>query len=412
MRALLVITLLAACSETNPYYCENHPDNNCNLDADVNAPMGCTTSAQCTNGAKPVCDTAEKVCVACTADQIGSCAGNTPVCSTANTCIACTMHAQCSSNACLPSGACAEEPEVAYAAPTGSDGGGCTKQSPCKTIAAALLTGRPYLRLTGSFDEPVVVSNSVSILGEAGTTLRRTTTVGPVLQATGLAKVLLANVTIRDAVGSTGNGVYVAPGDAGVELTLDRVFVLNNAANGLNVQGGTLTMSRSVVSGNTLGGGIIAAIFHITNSLFVANGNGVSTTGGVTLTPAVTSVTFKFNTVANNFSSSGTAPVRGINCTVPMTASNTIVAGNAASGNCTLEYSLFDTGTPSGTNKVGNPGFKNIDAVDPRAPDYFHIQATSAAVDAADPVSTMATDIDGDARPAGNAPDIGADELN
>jgi hypothetical protein len=56
--------------------------------------------------------------------------------------------------------------------------------------------------------------------------------------------------------------------------------------------------------------------------------------------------------------------------------------------------------------------FKNIDALDPTAPDYFHIQPTSAAVDQADPASTMMTDIDGDSRPNGTAPDIGADELD
>jgi hypothetical protein len=410
MRALLIVTLLAACSEKNPYYCENNPDHNCTIDADVNAPMGCTTSAQCTNGMKPICDTSAKVCVACTADQVGSCSGTTPVCNDVNTCIACTAHTQCSSNACLPSGACADEPEVAYASMTGSDGGGCTKQSPCKTIGAALATNRRYVRISGSFDEAVLVTGTVSILGDATATLRRTTTTGPVFEARGSARVALSNVIVRDANGSTGHGIFVAPGEP-VEVTLDRVFVLNNGANGINAQGGMLTMSRSVVSGNNLGGAIVAGTFDIENSLFVANGGGVSTTGGVTLTPSSGS-TFKFNTVANNFSSSGTATVRGINCTVPMTISNTIVAANAASLNCTMQYSLFDTGTASGTNLVGDPMFKNDDAIDPLAPDYFHIKSASAAVDAADPGSGMDTDIDGDTRPAGDGPDIGADELD
>ena len=83
----------------------------------------------------------------------------------------------------------------------------------------------------------------------------------------------------------------------------------------------------------------------------------------------------------------------------------------AASINC-MQYSLFDTGTPSGTNLVGDPLFKNDDAIDPLAADYFHIQSASAAVDAADPGSGMDTDIDGDTRPAGDGPDIGADELD
>src|ERR1044072_3107458 len=119
MRALLVIALLAGCNETNPNYCPDHPDNNCNIDADVNAPQGCVTSANCTNGAKPVCEPTQKVCVACTADMIGACSGLLPVCSAENTCTPCTAHGQCTSDVCLPTGACAAEADVAYVAPTG-----------------------------------------------------------------------------------------------------------------------------------------------------------------------------------------------------------------------------------------------------------------------------------------------------
>ena len=40
----------------------------------------------------------------------------------------------------------------------------------------------------------------------------------------------------------------------------------------------------------------------------------------------------------------------------------------------------------------------------------FHLNAGAAAIDAGDPANSPATDIDGDARPAGSAPDAGADE--
>lgn len=414
MRALVLITLLAACSKPNPYYCEGHPDDNCLLDADVNAPQGCATSSECTNGAKPVCEPSEKICVACTDGMPGACGGTTPVCTSAHVCTGCTLHGQCDSSVCLATGACAESPDVAYVAPNGTDGSGCTKASPCKTVATALTLGRSYIKIFGNVDEAVLVtSGTVQIFGEPGTTLRRTATQGPVFEARGTGTtVTLTDLIIREAAGATGHGIYVAPGEP-VDLTLDHVYALNNAANGLNVQGGKLTMARSVVSGNSGGGAVISGVFNVTNSLFVANGNGVSTTGGVTLTPQTTSTVFKFNTVANNFSSAGSASVRGVNCTLPLTASNTIVSGNAVSPSCTFGYSLFDTGTAvTGTNLAGDPMFKNIDGLDPLAADYFHIQPTSAAIDHADPVSAMATDIDGDARPQGGAPDIGADELN
>jgi hypothetical protein len=143
--------------------------------------------------------------------------------------------------------------------------------------------------------------------------------------------------------------------------------------------------------------------------LFVANGNAVSTTGGLFLTPSGT-VSFKFNTVANNLAT--TSAVKGMNCTIAMTATNSIVSGNDTSASCSFAHSLFDANvTVSGSNKAGDPKFKNVVPTNPRAPDYFRIQDTSAAVDQADPASTMMLDIDGDARPQGGAPDIGADEV-
>jgi len=414
MRTLILVTLVAAaCSKPNPYYCPGNPDDNCLIDADINAPQGCATSAECTNGAKPICEPKEKVCVACTDGMPGSCGGTTPVCTSAHDCTGCTLHGQCDSTVCLPSGACAETQDVAYVTPNGTDGNGCTKSSPCKTVAAALALGRGTIKILGNIDEAVVVaSGTVQIFGEGGSTLRRTTSQGPVFEARGTGTaVMLSDLIIRDASGATGHGIYVAPGEP-VDLTLNHVYAINNAANGLNVQGGKLTMSRSVVSGNSGGGAVVAGMFSITNSLFVANGNGVSTTGGITLTPQTTTTVFKFNTVADNFSSASSAAVRGVNCTLPQIAANTIIAGNAVSANCTFSYSLFDTGTiVTGSNIAGDPMFKNIDGLDPLASDYFHIQPTSAAVDHADPGSTMATDIDGEARPQGNAPDIGADEL-
>ena len=55
-------------------------------------------------------------------------------------------------------------------------------------------------------------------------------------------------------------------------------------------------------------------------------------------------------------------------------------------------------------DKVAPSGFRNAAAVD------FHLNAGAAAIDAGDPANAPATDIDGDARPAGSAPDAGADE--
>ncbi len=407
MRALLVITLLAACSKPNPYYCEGNPDNNCLLDADPNAPQGCATAADCTNGAKPICEAAQKVCVACTETMVGACAGTTPVCSSTNTCSPCGAHGQCDSQACLPTGACGDDNNVVYVASTGDDAAGCgTRALPCKTITTAATKGKQYVKVQTDLDEAVPLNNvSVTILAAPGTAVRRSTQ-GAVFTIGGTSNVTIRDLSIREGLSSTGHGVVVGVGEP-VNLTLDHVFVVGNAGKGVVMQGGSLTMSRCVVAGNYTGGALIGATFNITNSLFVTNGSAGSDTGGLRLTPSGT-VAFRFNTVANN--TSGNA-IRGIDCTAAMSVANSIISANELSASCNTEYSLFDTGTNvSGTNRAGAAKFKNVLPADPLAADYFRIADDSDAVDRADPASVMATDIDGDARPQGGAPDIGADE--
>jgi hypothetical protein len=408
MRALLVLTLLVACSEKNPYYCEGHPENNCRLDADINAPQGCSTSAQCTNTAKPICEPTQQVCVACTDGMAGACGGTTPVCTSANTCSGCTAHGECASAACLPSGACGDDAIVAYVAAGGDDAGACTQSAPCGTISAAATKGKPYIKVQTDLMEAVSITGvNVTILGEPGTSIRRATQ-GPIFTLAGASNITLRGLAIRDGLGTTGHGIVVGTGEP-VILTLDGVYILGNGGVGIIAQGASLTMSRSVVSGNASGGGNIATTFNISSSLFVLNGGPTSSIGGLQLSPSG-AVSFKFNTVAKN-ASANTVP--GINCVLAMTVANTIVSANDSSGNCTFEYSLFDPAAAvTAPNRAGDPQFKNTMPANPLAADYFRIQATSAAVDQGDPASTVTTDIDGDARPSGNAPDIGADEVH
>jgi len=409
MKAILFTALaLTACSKDNPYYCDNAPDHNCANAPDGGGMTACTTSSQCTNPADPVCDTTNHVCVACTDGDTGACTGTAPVCSQ-NSCRACISHGECSSLACLPTGACGTDVEVAYAAPTGDDANPCTKDQPCKRITVAAQKGKPYVKVTGTLDEGVTIQDTnVHILADGGATVTRTMTSGPVLDIRGTSTVIIDDLTIRGAIGSTGNGINVPSGEP-VTLSLAHVAVLDNAATGINVLGGSLEMSRCIVSGNKTGGAIISAAIDITNSLFVANGSGTSTTGGLTVTPAGNTNVFRFNTIADNLSSSGTSTLRGLNCAIPMSVSSSIISANAASLNCTFDYSLFDSSvTVTGTNIAGNAKFKNNDATSPMAADYYRIQQDSDALDRADPGSTMTVDIDGDTR--SGAKDIGADE--
>ena len=202
MRTLGFVTLalFAACSKPNPYYCEGNPDHNCLLDGDVNAPQGCQNNAQCTNGTKPVCDLADKVCVACTADNIGACSGTSPVCAANNTCAPCTANAQCSADACLPTGACGDDSNVAYVSATGDDASPCTRSSPCKKIATAATKGKPYIKVETDLDEAVVLDSvNVTILAETGVAVKRSST-GPVFEIRGTSTVEIRPV--RDGMPS------------------------------------------------------------------------------------------------------------------------------------------------------------------------------------------------------------------
>ena len=93
--------------------------------------------------------------------------------------------------------------------------------------------------------------------------------------------------------------------------------------------------------------------------------------------------------------------------------SQTVGAYAAGEGRITLNSTLWQgngtdwagSGTVNHTNDVwGNPGF-----VDPGAGDY-HLRLTSAAIDRGIDAG-VTVDIDGDLRPIGPAPDLGADEF-
>lgn len=73
----------------------------------------------------------------------------------------------------------------------------------------------------------------------------------------------------------------------------------------------------------------------------------------------------------------------------------------------TVDYNVWYAGAKVGSHdKVAPSGFVNAAALD------FHLKAGAAAINAGDPANAPATDIDGNARPIGGAPDAGADETS
>lgn len=414
---LAFVTIVAAsgCKQTEPNYCEDVPvTHNC-LDK-VDADTSCSSNAQC-SGATPVCDlSGSKMCVQCTAEDKSACSGNTPVCGANNTCERCTMHAQCSSDVCLPDGSCSDGANVAYVDPNGTDNTTCTKTMPCTVVAKALATDRSYVKLRGTIDEQVTIDNQdVTLLAAPGAKLTSTTN-GIVLEVKGTSKVTIHDLTIDGASGPSGYGISMPAGNTAT-LSLVRATLTNNTAGGISATGGTLNVTQSTISGNT-GGGIsvtgTGATFDITNSFIYRNGDPDNGTfGGVNLGIATASSSrFEFNTVVDNRASAGTTRVGGVLCDiVGFAAANNIIARNSVGGSTTGTNSQTLGACTYPTSKiqtdVSGLGFASPDM----APYSYKLTSGSSAIDQATTSSPIAVDYDGDERPQGPQKDIGADEL-
>ncbi len=402
---LAFVGLVPACSKDNPYFC----DDACKMMADAAVEQtGCTTNDECSGGT-PVCNVAAATCVACTSADNGSC--GSMLCSATNECQRCVAHDECTaSDACLTStGECLDTTAVAYVAATGSDSNPCTKATPCLTLTHAA-TQKAYVKLQTNIVETVSLQNNVTVLAEPHTLISRASgNDNAVVTVGGTSNVVLSDVVVTGGATAAGHGISV--NTTTVNLTLDHVVLHTNTGLGLLFNGGMLTISRSIVTNNFGGGADIHADFDITNSMFVSNGTGGSSFGGLRLLPNSTKKVFSFNTVANNNSSD--AQTNGLNCSGSMPVSATIVANNAATNLCAFSSSMFDTTTtPVGTNNniQGLPVFKSVNASLPLSPDFYRIDSTSAAIDAVTVPMPVLVDIDGDARPQGGMRDIGADE--
>jgi Right handed beta helix region len=418
---LWLLLPVAACHQDNSWYCEDRAYKNC-----VNNPgeFPCTDKADCAGQeGKLSCselkeETGTGVCVQCTAADAAACLGVTPICGADNSCRACGKHADCSSAACLGDGSCGSETNVAYVAANGA-GAACSKTTPCATVAAALTTGKPIIKvatgLVKSSQATIIDGKAVTILAEDGAKLDRDGD-GAVLEVRSAgADVKIFDLEITGATGSSGaNGVDVNPNGGMPRLALSRVKLTGNQGLGLSAQGGAVTISQSTIASNVGGGiSISNATFDITNSFIYRNGNSTGTTiGGVNFAvSAAGGNRFEFNTVVDNEISSSTISSGGVLCDIPgFAAPNNIIARNFVNRVATA-------GNANTLGQCTHPSSKvvadlaELKFLAPDMPPFsYRLGAGSSAIDQATTASTVAVDADGDVRPQGAQKDIGADE--
>lgn len=262
------------------------------------------------------------------------------------------------------------------------------------------------------------------------------------------ANVMVSNIIFQNCNLSpgTGGGLAVLATDA--DVVVDRCIFLSNTASsqggGLAIQGNGESLqvvSNSLFLGNNSadsdGGGAFVesgqSSITVVNNILARNNAGDGNGGGMYLNASVGNITATNNTFFNNTSvgnGGGLAAQVDDNVSI-FDIYNNIVFGNSAESNgddiwtCEqgatvnlfnndfLEYysEALDGDSCGGSatlnqasNIPDNPDFVNSGA------DDFHLLATSPAIDAGDPAapSMPSTDFDGNPRPSGAAPDIGA----
>jgi hypothetical protein len=243
-----------------------------------------------------------------------------------------------------------------------------------------------------------------------------------------------AKLSDNEIYGNTANrdggGIYIREGST---TLIDNVIGHNTAwqyGGGLLLGGGEATFERNSIQGNIAGSeagmGLVQSTATLVNNIVADNVKmGFPCASGIGIEDST--VTLMHNTIARN---RGFSPGSGIyvmepslhasvvtlvnNILVSHTVGITVAAGNTA----TLEATLWGDGVwanettwggggdvSTGTINVWEaPGFVDHDGGD------YHIAPSSAAVDRGVDAG-VETDMDGDHRPIGAQPDIGADEV-
>lgn len=416
MKLLLLCVILVGCTKPNPNFCADNPNGDCRVDA----PFACNNNDDCAGmPARAVCEQRTRTCVQCTSDSSDACSDTTPICMSSNECGACSKDADCASSVCLPSGACAVEASVLYAAVSGGDTAACTETEPCSLAHAVTVadSARNVVRLapgTYTFATTFTINKPITLFGRDAV-IDHDGTDGSTLAVGANGNLSLYYVTVLGGTGPYGRGIETNAESA--VLYAYKITIRGSQSLGI-FSSGSLTVIASRFELNSGGGIAVSGLgkFKIVGNVFWVNGGYQSGCGGVCIAGiSGADNRLEFNSFARNSVPDGIAAA--INCYGPFTARNNIMSLNGTStnmeqvmGSCKHAYSIVRPGSlPDGPgNSASDPLF-----VDVTLAGDLHLMSGSPAVGAADPSSDLdgitAQDADGDVRswPA----DMGADEV-
>jgi len=209
---------------------------------------------------------------------------------------------------------------------------------------------------------------------------------------------IAGNHILSNSTSSQGSGIGGGLYAEAARIWLDGNTVLDNRAAGS-------TYSR--------GGGVrlsACPAFTLTNNIVARNA--VSTTGsGVAI--AASTGRMDYNTIADNRTGDGVGVYVQSSSQVTLThniiANQTVGISRTSDTVVTAQSTLFDgngskynAGVGS-ANEVSGPAALRAD---------YHLKNWSAAIDRATPLAWVTADVDGDVRPFGAQPDVGADEAS
>ncbi len=291
------------------------------------------------------------------------------------------------------------EPTLAQVEVLGSEMFAVVDDDNCPNVGSGT-SADPYCRINdalgrqsilvraGSYSENLVIDTDVHLVAETGAMLDGSGGT-PTIWIRNNAQVEIVRLTVSS---QNSNAIQV---ESTARLVITDSYVGPANTEGVRAIGD----SEVIVEGTRVIGcndGIVLETvnrFAITNSIIANNAD-----DGIEVINASIMAVIANDTIVGNYD--------GVDCHLPTPIDSTISWGNSGSDlipDCIPRWSDYGVGPVNGPTNI---------SLDPLLDADFHLTVRSPCIDTGDPQNLFPQDIDGDVRPSGLGPDIGADEFN